>query len=571
MQTEGQSVRLSEPRIRLFVAILMQNETVFNQFKGSLTVDVFAEESHRLLYRVLLDSFAAYQTLPSFVEIWTELQTYLLEDPDIVSEEAKADLQDFYEFATDPVLFHDFPPTAPKFEAFAFSMGKALLLRHRRSQLQRQLQVNSDLNQLPFMLQQAQVELDALNISARNAKATYTYEPDWDKNNPKIIRTTGLGFLDKYLGGGTSAGEAYGLMAPYGTCKTTLAVMLWCTTAQQCYEESLLDDWDGRKGLTVLVTYEASRSPEIQHRALMYAARVSRYSLDKMGLDGMSALLNDPDKPLPYEQARFAQEISDGVFEPELARVQRVIPCLNSHTLCLDFSGADKENPTAGSGGVLEILHRIDVELRHRGPEYYVRNVIIDYLGLMVDRDTTAKVGNKQKEDHKAYQEAVVTIVNEVSKKLDCHTWILHQLSGSANAMLSATKTLHHTDAKGSKSFAENLDFAMVIGNLNHDSMGQLACTKHRRFRRMPPSVIKVEGEFNLVLAPDNFHVDGKGNIVDKSTMTTAGMTVPSDQFANVLGLNSQTSAAESSASDSDDSYGEEMESDIGAEDAVEA
>ena len=108
--------------------------------------------------------------------------------------------------------------------------------------------------------------------------------------------------------------------------------------------------------------------------------------------------------------------------------------------------------------------------------------------------------------------------------------------------MLSATKTLHHTDAKGSKSFAENLDFAMVIGNLNNDSMGQIACTKHRRFRRMPPSVIKVDGEFNMVLAPDNFHVDGKGNIVDKSTMTTAGISVPMEQFADILGPGSAAS-----------------------------
>ena len=254
MQTEGQSVRLSESRIKLFVAILLQNETVFNQFKGTLTVDVFAEESYRLLYRVLLDFFALYQTLPSFAEIWTELQTHFEEDSEIISEEAQADLEDFLEFASDPELFQDFPPTAPKFQAFAFNIGKALLLQHRRSQLQRQLQVNSDLNQLPFMLQQAQVELDALSLSAHSAEATYTFDSNWDKKNPKIIRTTGLGFLDKYLGGGTAVGEAYGLMAPYGTCKTTLAVMLWCTTAQQCYEESLAEDWDGRKGLSVLVT-----------------------------------------------------------------------------------------------------------------------------------------------------------------------------------------------------------------------------------------------------------------------------------------------------------------------------
>lgn len=542
MQTDRQSGRLSGPNLRLFVAILIQNETVFKQFKGKLTVDAFAEESHRLLYRTLLDFVDANQAMPSFAEIWAELESYFETDPEIISDDARMDLEDLLDYASDPEVFQDCAPTDPRLTEFAFKAGRRLLLQRHSQTLQQTLKQTADLDQLPFVLRQAQVQLEALSMAGHTTKKTETFGPGWDKHNPKIIRSTGLGFLDKYLGGGTATGEAYGLMAPYGTCKTTLAVMLWCTAAQQSYEATLADDWDGRKGLSVLVTYEASLSPEIQHRSLMYSAQVSRYSLDKMGMDGLSSLMTDPDNPLPYEKTRFAQEIADGVFEPELARVTRVIPSLNAHTLCLDFSGADKDYPTAGSGGVTEILDRISLELRNLGPEYYVRNVIIDYLGLMVDRDVTLKTAKTQKEDHKTYQEAVQAIVKQISKPLDCHAWILHQLSGAANSMLSATKTLHHTDAKGSKSFAENLDFAMVIGNLNNDSMGQIACTKHRRFRRMPPSVIKVDGEFNMVLAPDNFHVDGKGNIVDKSTMTTAGISVPMEQFADILGPGSAAS-----------------------------
>ena len=89
---------------------------------------------------------------------------------------------------------------------------------------------------------------------------------------------------------------------------------------------------------------------------------------------------------------------------------------------------------------------------------------------------------------------------------------------------------LHHTDAKGSKSFGENLDFCFVIGSLNADSLGQVACTKHRRAGKQAPSVIKVDGEYNLVTSPTNFQIDNKGQIVDKDSMNTAGLST--DQFA---------------------------------------
>ena len=147
-----------------------------------------------------------------------------------------------------------------------------------------------------------------------------------------------------------------------------------------------------------------------------------------------------------------------------------------------------------------EIVNRIKLELRERGSdgsEWYVKNVIVDYLGLMVDRDSTLRKSDPV-EDHKAYQAAVAQIVNLVSKPFDCPSWILHQLSGVANATLNPTKVLHHTDAKGSKSFGENLDFCFVIGSLNADSLGQVACTKHRRAGKQAPSVIKVDGEYNL-------------------------------------------------------------------------
>jgi hypothetical protein len=64
--------------------------------------------------------------------------------------------------------------------------------------------------------------------------------------------------------------------------------------------------------------------------------------------------------------------------------------------------------------------------------------------------------------------------------------------------------------------------------------MGQIACTKHRRFRKVPPSIIRVDGEYNSVVALNNYHIDSRGQIVEKSTMATVGVSVNDNAYKDV-------------------------------------
>ena len=542
----GQSkTRLSASHLRLFMAIVLRNDVVFDHFRDKLTVLHFKDESYQLLYRVLLNHSSANLTLPGLPELEAEITTMFESDPEIISEYGREDLEDFLAYVWDSESWGDTDPSSKKMETFAYKIGQRLLqARHAESALE-QIQQVSDPDIFPSILQQLAEQAEHLQHEGSQLGRSLVFGEDWDKHSPLLITSTGVSFFDKYMSGGQAPGEAYGLMAPYGTCKTTLAVILWCAAARSCYEEALAEDFDGRKGMSVLVSYEASMSPELQHRTVMYAAQISRYSLEKMGEDGLEALADDPDNPLPYEQKLFKSQIADGVFKPERVRVSDAVGWVNNHIHCIDLSGADKDNfPGAGYGGVDEIVNRIKQELRERerdGEQWYVKNVIIDYLGLMVDRDVNLRKENPV-EDHKAYQAAVGKVVNLVSKQFSCSSWILHQLSGAANANLNATKVLHHTDAKGSKSFGENLDFCFVIGSLNNDSLGQCACTKHRRAQNIAPSVIKVDGEFNLVTSPDNFQVDTKGQIVDKDSMTTAGIDAAAFESSQASGLHNNTS-----------------------------
>jgi hypothetical protein len=535
MDSNQQSTRLSGAHLRLFMAVLLQNDTVFQQFYGKLTVEKFSEESNQLLYRMLLDFWESNDgSLPSEAEAYTEIENYFDQDADIISDAGRDELEDILNYAYDPATFGADGPTSTKMTRFAFKAGKRFLQQAYLEQVTYELKELPTLDSLTDFFSNAanQSEWLAINEHSNQPKLTLGVDGEWASKSPFLVQSTGIPFLDKYMSGGARKKEGYGLMAPYGTCKTTLAVMLWSLAAQQCYEETLRDDWDGRKGLSFLVTYEAPLSPEIQHRVVMYSAQVHRNSLESMGIDGLKALQNDPENPLPYEKLKFKRQISDGVFEPELSRVKRVTPYINNHTVCLDLTGADEDWPHAGHGGITEIVQRIKLELRNRGKDHYVKNVIVDYLGLMVDQDGT--LGTKKEDDHKLYQKKVAELVRKVAVEMDCHLWVLHQLSGSANSMLSPTKTLHHTDAKGSKSFAENLHFAFVVGNLNMDQLGQIACTKYRRARRQPPSIVRVEGEFNDVVAPDNYHIDAKGQIVDKETVAaTGGATSFSDLAAH--------------------------------------
>ena len=85
---------------------------------------------------------------------------------------------------------------------------------------------------------------------------------------------------------------------------------------------------------------------------------------------------------------------------------------------------------------------------------------------------------------------------------------------------------MHHTDSAESKSFAENLDFAFVVGNLNEKNQGQISCTKHRRAAGKPGKVIEVDGDFNTVVARDDLYVDpSRMTIVDRDIAQTVGYT----------------------------------------------
>jgi len=69
--------------------------------------------------------------------------------------------------------------------------------------------------------------------------------------------STGIPFLDALLGGGQAPGSVYGLMGPYGSCKTTVAVMLAVEAARALRMQHEDAGHGAGSGSAFFVSYEA--------------------------------------------------------------------------------------------------------------------------------------------------------------------------------------------------------------------------------------------------------------------------------------------------------------------------
>lgn len=339
---------------------------------------------------------------------------------------------------------------------------------------------------------------------------TIEFQPD------SIVRKvidSGIPWVNNLLVGGYGIGEVYGLLGPYASGKTSLAVQLVVEAAKSEYKllqryRSAGIDYVPRKHY--IVFYE-SDSRDIKRRIWSQIAEVDYRSL----MSDSSANLSTSKSPKDYEKTLWSKEIEEGTFLGEKERLEFFTSLYSDYIGIIDM-GEDKRH----IGYVDDIANCL---IRHRDMYGYgIGLVVIDYLGAMVNRIYYNRVYQGMRiSDHepRRLQAIAPSRCREViAYPLNCCVWINHQLSAASQN--KSIGRLSHTDSAESKNFAENLSACHIFGNLDSKSFCVvLKQTKSRISSLSSPIVLRLDRLFRRFELAEDLVFDEKTDSITYRTI----------------------------------------------------
>lgn len=277
------------------------------------------------------------------------------------------------------------------------------------------------------------------------------------------IRTpTGVPFIDTLFNGGTAAGEMYGILAPTGGGKTTIASMLYCELAKQ-------------RRHAALFSYETELQPQVTNKIYGYMGQIQRDDL----------------------------RITD-ISEMDPAAADRLTKALALYCPYMHVYDMKKDvGKGIGCGGVPELRNQVDA-LRQAGTKVEV--VIIDQLLSLVDSYVMRT--NAAIENRRVYLQGALEELRDMSSEMNCCTFVLHQVDNNAKGS-SPMRIPRSGDAAEVKDFENNMTFCLQFGVRDtHSRMSWLSTIKAREGT---PQDIVVEMDkdlWQLNWEPDKFKYD---------------------------------------------------------------
>lgn len=381
--------------------------------------------------------------------------------------------------------------------------------------------------------------------AARQIEAVYAdattelFAEGWDAN-PSILelRSTGLAFLDEMLNGGEAAGEVYGLVAPFGSCKTTLAIQMACERATMSYETWQQQMRERRRrlrraqrqgrtlklprpklGVVYMFIFEDSVE-QMRVRALSYKAQIPQ---DR--LRDLRELSDDPENRIDYERVEFESEFAEGLEVPtELERIRATTRQLNDTFAVICMTGQGEEGRDLGGGGPREIRDIIEEDLKRRRDKLkcpvFVETIIVDFVAAAVERQAMLE-GWREEQIRRATTAYPLHCVNELGVPFKTSVWCLHQLNGTANG-LAPGLIPKGTDTKDSKTFKQHLHGLITVGSKDNQNLCVFNMDKARRGdTNITPHIIRIEGAMSRIRAVSHeWALDrASGQIVDRSEL----------------------------------------------------
>ena len=498
----------------LLLALLIHQPELFERHKTNLLPEHFGEGDggYRLVWQVVLDNYGKHGRLPGVKTLTREVAAAIAKAPKLLTEAERLGVTGVIDALSD-IRRNQSPSPSP-----AAGVWAAKTIRKLREEVVANNLIenisgrNALIRDMPMILDTAQRAVENIQCVGAGKIDVEIFPKGWLKKEGRKLFPSGISFLDEFLAGGQAAGEVYGVMGPYGSCKTTLAVMLVVEAARQAYKLRLKG---GPHQYAVLVTYEETLS-DLQPRIMSYAARIRRDSF--LSVNGKPPQLSSANDLKPYEKAMFREQLLAGVpVFGEQERHDQAIDWLCKHVIVVDMSGPAPSWSGAGGSFIPEIHRSINRELWERD-DAKCRLVVIDYVGAAVDRHLIASNGDDKHVRH-LIKRTPLQVRNEIAIRYGCPVWLFHQLSGKANAKSPGAR-LDCTDAAESKSFAENLDFCFVIGRPDGHGRCRFINAKHRRTDSRPEIIIWINGAISRVERADDYVLDTRARtIVEKDTV----------------------------------------------------
>lgn len=474
---------------RAMVAHLVRSEPLFLEVRGILTPDMLrpVEPALAAVYQVVCSYHDEHGELPPADVLRVELAKLAGDSVRVLDDDQAEEVDDFLAYAFEEAG----DPASPAVARWAVNKVKQFL-EERLAARAREAVAGRDTvaGDLPGLLAELTAQAETIAGLSHSGPGLAPVLPDgWDRRPVSRRRPTGLPF-DHFTEGGEAEEEVVGLLAPFGSCKTLLAVSGTYEAAKWAYEQTLRPDWDGRRGLAFYVSFEEGLEG-FQDRIVSYSAQVARESLRERADLGSLSTQADPKTYQGYERKLFAKALAArGRFPGERERVAAVLPVVNGHVALIDMLA-----PGKGGGYVEEIRREVEAVCR-RANGYPVR-VWIDYAGAAAVRYIHA--GNAS-HDHLRHllKEMPLMLKTRLAKPYKCTVYVNHQLAGDVQDRAPGV-ALHHKDSAEAKSFAENLDFCFCVGNTTLEGLALLNCSKHRSAAAKPPIVIRVDGSLSRV------------------------------------------------------------------------
>lgn len=493
--TERSVAKLAEASIELMIQILMRREDAFCAVRNQLTPAIFRDYTEDLyaLWSVLCEYHAVHEQLPNFTTLQAELKSFCSSHPDIKLDDEE--LQGLILFCR----------KAHQMKAIQLDTNWAIkkvrqflderLLDKTKRLLDDDQRRPSD---LPAFLRKLHVASEEIS-SIQGTTTGSAFPTNWTPT-PLALMSTGIDFLDEFMGDGDASGEVNSVLGPTGSCKTTLALQLACKRAQQ-YWLRTRDNPSLPQHMVYFVPYESPVEPELRQRILVCHAAVLRKSMEtcKNGWDSLSSM----DSPKGYEQELFKDQLQRGTFRGERERIEDSMIVLNKALKWIDCSGGDPANPNRGGGFVDELVNILTNDLRNN-PNTRVGTVIIDYAGVMVTKHL-ARTGQDYGQLRHHLGNLPMQLRDRIALPMQASVWLMHQLSGAANSK-SVWAGTSHTDSQECKTIGDNCSFAFALGNVDINGHCVIQCTKHRRQPRHSRRIIRVDGAMGRVRSTTGDH-----------------------------------------------------------------